>query len=133
MYNVISLHIVISFFVYFRDIFYHDSNPWTPHFMYQLGHKQMFKMPVAAATSAYSMIATIHIYKKPSLSILSHVPYLATAHPALNVDDFQCCTGCSMNGTLYPHALSQCLFFLFCIPIFRCICQSLTSQEMPQP
>lgn len=34
-------------------------------FKYQLGHKQMFKMPVVSATSAYSMIATIHIYKKP--------------------------------------------------------------------
>ena len=61
-------------------------------FKYQLGHKQMFKMPVVAAASAYSTIA-IYIYKKNSLSILRRVPYLATTHPALNLDDFQCCTG----------------------------------------
>ena len=90
LYSIISLHIIISFFVYFRDIIMIPIHGLPKC---QLGHKQMFKMPVVAATSAYSMIAIyMYIKKKPSLLILRNPPYLATTHPALKADDFKCCT-----------------------------------------
>lgn len=57
-------------------------------------------------------------YKKPSLSILGHAPYLATTHPTLNADDFKCCTGMQHEWQSIPTCVKSVLFLFYFVSSF---------------